>query len=179
MRLFIALEPSPAFREALAELQERLRAAGVGGRYLEPSNLHMTLAFIGEWPEAEKVTALLPAVRQPFSIALSHVGLFPGADVLWAGTAPSEALNGLAEQVRQVLTDAAIPFDRKGFCPHITLARKPKVPSGVDLSRLGVPAAAMTVKEVCLYRSERGERGMLYTVTGRGPSDSADGLQAT
>ena len=29
MRLFIALEPTPEFRDALAELQERLKAAGV------------------------------------------------------------------------------------------------------------------------------------------------------
>ena len=83
MRLFIALEPSPVFRNALALLQDRLRAAGVTGRYLEPSNLHLTLAFIGMWPE--DVTGLLPPVEQPFSLTLSHLGYFPEADVLWAG----------------------------------------------------------------------------------------------
>ena len=48
MRLFTALRPSDEFRAALADLQDRIRAAGVTGRYLDPSNLHMTMAFIGE-----------------------------------------------------------------------------------------------------------------------------------
>ncbi|MBO7423173.1 MAG: RNA 2',3'-cyclic phosphodiesterase, partial [Oscillospiraceae bacterium] len=51
MRLFTGIRPSDDFRAALAVLQDSLRAAGITGRYLEPSNLHMTLAFIGEWPE--------------------------------------------------------------------------------------------------------------------------------
>ena len=87
MRIFVALEPSPAFRDALSAVQDRLRSAGVTGRYLTPDNLHLTLAFIGEWPAA--VTGLLPAVREPFPITLSHLGVFPEARVLWAGTAPS------------------------------------------------------------------------------------------
>ena len=74
MRLFIALEPSPEFREVLAELQGRLKAAGVEGRYLDPANLHLTLAFIGEW--AEDVTPLLPTVLEPFSITLIPCGHF-------------------------------------------------------------------------------------------------------
>lgn len=47
MRLFIGLQPSQQFREALSLVQDSLRANGVTGRYLDPSNLHMTLAFIG------------------------------------------------------------------------------------------------------------------------------------
>ena len=63
MRLFVGIRPSEAFRSALALLEDRLRAAGVTGRYLDASNLHMTLAFIGEWPEdPEDVTAVLPEV---------------------------------------------------------------------------------------------------------------------
>ena len=58
MRLFVGIRPSEEFRAALALLQDRLRAAGVTGRYLDPSNLHLTLAFIGEWPE--DVTEVLP-----------------------------------------------------------------------------------------------------------------------
>ena len=165
MRLFIALEPSPVFRNALALLQDRLRAAGVTGRYLEPSNLHLTLAFIGMWPE--DVTGLLPPVEQPFSLTLSHLGYFPEADVLWAGVGPSDALDSLAGRVRQTLSDAGIPFDRKPFNAHITLVRKPSVPEAVSLPDIEVPPAEMEVRDVCLYRSDRGEKGMVYTVIGR------------
>lgn len=165
MRLFTAVEPSPGFLAALTDLQKRLREAGVTGRFRDPSGLHMTLAFIGEWPE--DVTEILPAVQKPFSITLSHLGIFPDANVLWAGIRPSEELDHLAGQVRRNLAEKGIPFDRKRFNPHITLARKPLVPEKVILSEIGVPAVSMIVDDVCLYRSDRGKNGMAYTVIGR------------
>ena len=165
-RLFIGLRPSPAFRDALSGLQENLRAAGVTGRWLEPFNLHLTLAFIGERPDPEAILSLLPPVEKEFSIALSHPGFFPKADVLWAGTQPCAELDALAACVRDRLTEGGIRFDPRPFVPHITLARKPKLPEGMDLSLFPVPPAEMTVREVCLYQSERGESGMMYTVIG-------------
>ena len=165
MRIFIALQPAPVFRDALASLQDRLRAAGVAGRYLTPSNLHLTLAFIGNWPE--DITGLLPIVEQPFPVTLSRLGIFPKAKVLWAGVEPFEALNCLARQVRQALTEAEIPFDRQDFNPHITLMRKPTIPDNLNLSEIHVPQATMLVKDLCLYRSDHGEQWMEYTVIGR------------
>ena len=164
MRLFTAIQPSPGFRAALEDLQQRLREAGVTGRYREPDGLHLTLAFIGEWPE--DITELLPVVQKPFSVTLSHLGIFPEANVLWAGVEPCEELDLLAKQVRHCLADAGIPFDRKSFSPHITLARKPFVPEKVILSESQVPRVSMIVDDVCLYRSDRGKDGMVYTVIG-------------
>lgn len=171
MRLFVALEPAPGFRDALSRVQDRLRRAGVTGRYLDPANLHLTLAFIGEQPDPERVTALLPAVRRPFPITLGRLGVFPEAKVLWAGLRPSADLEELAGHVRQLLTDAGIPFDPRPFNPHITLIRKPVIPEGVRLTEIGMPRAAMTVSDVCLYLSERRDSGMAYTVIGRSRGD--------
>lgn len=135
------------------------------GKYREPDGLHLTLAFIGEWPE--NVTEYLPAVQKPFSITLSHPGIFPEANVLWAGIEASETMERLAKQVRHCLADAGIPFDRKNFSPHITLARKPFIPERTLLSEIAVPPVSMMVDDVCLYRSDRGKNGMEYTVIGR------------
>ena len=164
MRLFVGLRPSDDFRAALSALQGRLRAAGIVGRYLEASNLHMTLAFIGEWQE--DVTPALPSVARPFTMTLSHCGLFPEAKVLWAGVEATEALNQLTERVRNNLAECGIPFDPKPFNPHITLIRKPAVPEDIVLSKIEVPPATMPVDEICLYRSVHGEHGMEYTVIG-------------
>ena len=164
MRLFVGLRPSDEFRSALSLLQDSLRAAGVTGRFPDPSGLHMTLAFIGEWPE--EVTEVLPKVEEPFPLVLSHIGFFPEAKVLWAGVEESAALERLAARVRYILADSGIPFDPKRFNPHITLARKPSFPAGVIVSGIEIPRAMMTVEEVCLYRSDRGENGMVYTVIG-------------
>ena len=146
-------------------MQDRLRAASVIARYLEPSNLHMTLAFIGEW--TEDITELLPSIEQPFLITLSHLGVFPEADVIWAGVQPSEPLNHLAKHVHHILSEAGIPFDRKTFNPHITLGRKPRIPETAILSDIEISSVTMLVNEVCLYRSDRGKNGMIYTVIGR------------
>ena len=165
MRLFVGLRPSDEFRARLSVLQSRLLDAGVAARYLEPSNLHLTLAFIGEWPE--NISGILPSVERPFTLTLSHVGLFPEAKVIWAGVQPSDALNRLARRVRKNLTASSVPFDPKPFVPHITLARKPALPADFDLSRIAIPPAVMTVENVFLYRSDRGENGMVYSVIGK------------
>ncbi len=165
MRLFVALEPSPDFRRALAELQARLRQAGTGGRYLAPDSLHLTLAFVGEC--AEDLTPLLPPVEAPFPLVLSGVGFFPRARVLWAGVEPSAQLDQLAALVRKNLDGAGLHYDPQAFNPHFTLIRKPVLPGGGALPEVAVPSASMTVSEVCLYRSDHGEDGMKYTVIGR------------
>ena len=164
MRLFVGLRPAETFRAALKGAQDRLRAAGVEGRYLDPANLHLTLAFIGEWPE--DVTPVLPAVTEPFEIELAGPGIFPAAKVLWAGVKPSAALDRLAGEARDRLAANRIPFDPKPFNPHITLVRKPSVPAGLDLAKIPVPSASMAVEEVCLYRSDHEENGIVYTVIG-------------
>ena len=172
MRVFAALQPSAAFLEALTDLQIRLRAAGTEGRYLHPSDLHMTLAFIGEWPE--DVTDVLPPVGKPFSVTLSRIGVFPQAKVLWAGVEESDRLNDLALRVRRNLRNAGIPFDPQDFNPHITLIRKPVLPSEALLAQIGPAPVSMTVREVCLYRSEHRAEGMTYTVIGRKTQDDQE-----
>ncbi len=171
MRLFVGLRPSEAFRAALSILQSRLQTAGIVAKYLDPSNLHMTLAFIGEWPE--NVSKILPVVDEPFQLTLSHVGCFPEAKVIWAGVEASDDLNHLADHVRSRLTASGLPFDPKPFVPHITLGRKPVIPDGIRLSEIPVPPAVMTVSDVYLYRSYRGETGMLYEVIGSGSESAA------
>ena len=132
MRIFVGLRPSDDFRMALAVLQDRLRCAGITGRYLDPSNLHMTLAFIGEW--TEDVTQVLPSVEYLFTITLGYPGIFPEAKVLWAGIEKSEELNRLAQCVRDRLAEHGIPFDPKEFQSAYLMARETLDSSGVDLA---------------------------------------------
>ena len=46
MRLFLAIQLSPAVREALLTAQDALRRQGRGS-FPPPENLHLTLAFLG------------------------------------------------------------------------------------------------------------------------------------
>ena len=125
MRLFIAVELSEEMKNALRRAQDELCDHGVRGRFTPAENMHLTLAFIGEVPDAEPVLEALSKVSfTPFSLCLEGLGCF--GDLWWAGMEASDALASLARTVRHALADAGVPFDRKRFSPHITLIRKTK-----------------------------------------------------
>ena len=84
MRLFLAIQLSPAVREALLTAQDALRRQGRGS-FPPPENLHLTLAFLGEAEDPARARAALSEVScRPFSLA---VGGPPGhfGDLWWAG----------------------------------------------------------------------------------------------
>ena len=70
MRLFLAIQLSPAVREALLTAQDALRRQGRGS-FPPPENLHLTLAFLGEAEDPTRARAALSEVScRPFSLAV-------------------------------------------------------------------------------------------------------------
>ena len=68
MRLFLAIQLSPAVREALLTAQDALRRQGRGS-FPPPENLHLTLAFLGEAEDPARARAALAEVScRPFSL---------------------------------------------------------------------------------------------------------------
>ena len=162
MRLFIAIGLSDEMKDALVRAQNDMYDRGVRGGYTPEENMHVTLAFIGEYPEAQTVMDALAAVSfTPFELSLEGIGCF--GDLWWAGLKGSAPLEALARRVRRALAEGAIPFDKKRFSPHITLIRR----ASKDASGVAVPPASMRVDAVSLMRSERGRSGMIYTELGR------------
>ena len=49
MRLFVAIEFEPDIIESLKRVQSDLKRCGLKGRFTKEENLHLTLAFIGEY----------------------------------------------------------------------------------------------------------------------------------
>ncbi len=162
MRLFIAINFSEEMKTALKDIQRQMKEQNVRGNFTKPENLHLTLAFIGEYNDIDRVTdALGKAEFKPFSLSLKGLGSF--GRLWWAGIGDSGELKKLAAQVRHHLADSGIPFDKKKFSPHITLIREP---NKADIPELTVPAAEMTVESISLMLSERGRNGMIYTEIG-------------
>ena len=84
MRLFIAINLSDAMKDSLINTQNALYDLGVRGKYTSEENLHLTLAFIGEYPNAEPVLDALSSVSfRPFELSLEGMGRF--GDLWWAG----------------------------------------------------------------------------------------------
>ena len=77
MRLFIAINLNDDFQKTLTEMQNDLRSQHVCGNYTPIENLHITLAFIGEYPDLEDVMDALAGIDfEPFDISLDGFGNF-------------------------------------------------------------------------------------------------------
>ncbi len=158
MRLFIAVLLSPEICEALSDVQDRLYRRGVRGNYTNTENLHLTLAFIGDYSDPHAVLEAMASVPfVPFPLALEGIGCF--RDLWWAGIRKSDALETYVRRLRHALSEADIPFDKKRFSPHITLIRK----AVGRLPGISIPTEEMQVVRISLMRSERGKQGMVYT----------------
>ena len=78
------------------------------------------------------------------------------------------ALQSFARRLRRELNNAGIPYDRKNFSPHITLIRRPEC-RGTDTEKEILAALSdtkdvrMIVGHASLMRSDRSDRGMIYT----------------
>lgn len=170
MRLFVAIELSEEMKKSLEDIQGRLRRMGIRGNYTRPENLHLTLAFIGEYSEPDKVLEAMGSLSfPPVELRLRGLGSF--GELWWAGLEESEELYGLVRQLRLALARAGIPFDRKKFLPHITLLRKPEYRHVPDLAALSIPGTSMKAERVSLMLSTRGKGGMIYTELDTVPSD--------
>lgn len=164
MRLFIAINFEEDFRDALIDIQDDLMRCGVEGNYTAPENLHMTLAFIGEWDDPEGVLEVMKSVpMRSFSIVLKGYG--PFKDMIFADIEENEDLRAYVKRLRTALTENEIPFDRKKFLPHVTLVRKAHRVKGAPLPEFD-EAETMRVRGISLMKSERGIHGMVYTEIG-------------
>ena len=158
MRLFIAIRLSDDMQKALVSCMHDLKKQGVEGNYVPAQNLHMTLAFIGEYDDPGKVKEVIGKVPLPgFRLALDGQGNF--GNILWAGVQGNQKLQAYVKEVREALKENGIPFENDRFVPHITLIRKisAKKPYQIHL-----PKAEMTVKRASLMKSETKNGKVVY-----------------
>ena len=168
MRLFIAIEFDKKIRDEIIKVQEDLKASGLEGRFVPEDNLHLTLAFIGEYDDPDKVLEVMRQVpMSPIRIRMSRIGCF--GDLWWIGIDDNPALYSYVRRLRNILSGNGIPFDAKKFKPHITLVRKgfSDIEKNRILSFMSKSFIIGTiVGQVALYKSEFGENGMKYTMLG-------------
>lgn len=166
MRLFIAIQFDDILLDALENFQDELKREGLQGRYTPTENLHLTMAFIGEYGNPDTVMEAMDSVRlETFTLRLEGAGSF--GDLYWAGISRNQVLEANVKKLRHSLAESNIPFDRKRFSPHITLVRKAVFHGKTPLPVINPPVAEMEVGSISLMRSERGKHGMIYTELGR------------
>lgn len=160
LRLFLALWPELAIRQAMAARTRQLHAL-TGGRPTPPAQLHLTLTFLGSQPAARLAAlqdGLAGLAPGPIRLQLDRYGFWsPG--IVWLGCrTPAPALLDLVAALRQQLGQLGVACDDKPFRPHITLLRAARCPAAwPDCTALDWQA-----RDIGLIASQTTPQGVIY-----------------
>ena len=129
MRTFIAVPIHPP--RGLRKLLPKLEQLGPAIKPIPVDQMHITLKFLGatELEDVMPISSLLKKMRSEFprfKLAFKGLGAFPRMDhpnVLWAGITDATALTAMVDYLEQETEKLGYPLERKGFHPHLTLAR--------------------------------------------------------
>lgn len=157
-RLFLALWPDEAVAAALEAASLEAHRLW-GGRRMRRDTLHLTLAFIGDVPEARLpglVDALGAVAGEAFLLHLDQLGYWRHNRIVWAGcTERPAALDRLVADLRGSLAALGLPADATPFVPHVSLLRKAsQATASPALGPIEWPVAGFVLMESC--RSEAG-----------------------
>lgn len=156
MRLFIAALPDAKVTKSLIAAMHDLKKAGVGGAYSTSANLHMTLAFIGEVPDAKPVKEALEKLTiERFSLGLDGSGNF--GNLLYASAKGNQKMKAAVKAIRSQLAADKIPHTKESFVPHITLVR-----NASRVLKFPVEKAEMEVSRISLMRSDTKDGKVVY-----------------
>ncbi len=171
VRLFVAVWPPEDVIDLVGELS---RPEVVRVRWTTRDQWHVTLRFLGEVSEVERVADALNGLR---GTGVAHAALgpvsawFPGKRVLQV---PVSGLEPLAERVAHALEPVADALPRAGraetgagFRGHLTLARvrgQERLAAGVASQLSGVPVVAeWQVDRISLVASRTLPSGSTYS----------------
>ncbi|SLN67343.1 2',5' RNA ligase family [Roseivivax jejudonensis] len=172
MRAFIALPLPLSDADVLEAMGDRLDV----GRVMDPETMHLTLAFLGDVPEADlrEVAEALETLAPPaFTYRLSGVTSFGNGQTGHALALSAEddgRLRDLHDRVRSRCHGAGLPLERRRFRPHVTFARLPGRLDTEEEAKLAAflkREAHMTVEDVradrfVLYESVLTKAGAVY-----------------
>jgi len=181
-RTFIALELNEALQSHLAGVIRQVAQLLPRVRWVDPTGIHLTLAFLGELDDAQleraiEATTLAARQVQPFTYRLARLDIFGSPRqprVVWMGIEEnSGSLARLHSLLQHELTRSGFETDTRLFSPHLTLARIKAPLAPDDQQRLQellagkqsgiVSLQSYTVQYVNVMKSELLRSGAHYT----------------
>lgn len=173
MRIFIALKIPEIVKKEAKIIQLKLKKSGFQAIWVKPSNLHLTLAFLGSVkPEAVKplnqILAKSASRIEPVKLHLSKLDAFPGsaeARVIFLDLGgEKEKLRALASKIREQLKKESFRFDEKNFQAHLTLGRmKKKKDITRMIRRIRIKKKRFELETISLIKSQLTPTGPVYT----------------
>lgn len=128
-RAFIAIDIEP--NEDMVGLLRELAFCRADLKIVKPELLHVTLKFLGDTDDGlvDQITERIRLISEgvePFRIRLVGMGAFPSMSnirVVWVGIEDGSILQLLASNLERSLEGLGFERERKGFKPHLTIAR--------------------------------------------------------
>jgi len=180
VRLFVAIELSDEVRSALAVAQNAFGRTIDGVRWVRPEQLHLTVKFLGETPDADvprvaEAVARGAARSRPFEMQLTECGCFPPRGpvrIVWVGTHdPSGSLQDCVNAAEDEMEKIGFPKESRPFSAHLTIGRAKEgrstgeVRSAVESAK--VKPVRQAVHELTLMSSVLSPKGSSYSVVSR------------
>lgn len=137
IRLFLGIFPDKCIQDQLAHHVEKL-ATICGGKKVSLSQLHLTLVFLGDVP-ISRIKFLQQAISKvtakKFAFELDEIRYWKKNEIVYiqARSFPAE-LYYLVDSLRNALTKSEFLIDKRAYKPHITLIRRARCLSQVDLN---------------------------------------------
>ena len=176
IRTFICIELPESIKQKMELLENQLRGVDAQVSWVRPSNVHLTLKFLGGVPQhkIDRVTeALKRASRDtaPFEVQIAGAGCFPSSRsprVLWVGLAEvPDPLATLYKNLEEELAALGFEREKRRFSPHLTIGRLRSPRNGAELAQkliaIGFEPERFAAREVIVMRSQLKPTGSIYT----------------
>jgi 2'-5' RNA ligase len=183
IRAFIAVELPTEIKAELGKIESVLKSrSATPAKWVNPESIHLTLKFLGD-VDAGRITEILDAIKSgvdgipSFRILLAGLGVFPNpfrTQVVWAGLSGNMSrLEKLQGQIEIEMEKLGFPREKRGFSPHLTLARVRNHATRDEREKLGAlvtetpfTGGSINVDSVNLMESQLTRQGALYTRLG-------------
>jgi 2'-5' RNA ligase len=176
VRTFICIEIPASIKERIDRLQNTLKTIDSQVSWTRPSNIHLTLKFLGAVEET-RIQRVAKAVERAaaginhFEIEVSGAGCFPSPRsprVLWIGISEiPDALKQLYANLEDELDREGFAREKRKFSPHLTIGRFRGPKNATQLAEVLIAssfkAATFKASEVIVMRSDLKPTGSIYT----------------
>ena len=178
IRSFLAFELPVDIKRIIMTVSEDVRRLPLNVRWVNVSNIHLTVVFMGNIKE-EEIKPIQDVVGQvcqgygPFNIAIKGIGLFGSRRnprVLWVGLdGVIDRMACFRDDLQKMLRPFGIKEEKRRFRPHLTLGRFRKGSiTGAHLDDLlskyhDLTSPDCVIEELVLFKSDLKPDGAVYS----------------
>ncbi len=131
IRSFVAIDvDNEEILTRFSSVQKKLKLSGGDLKLVQPSNIHVTMHFLGDIQQhmVEKIADRMEELTfSPFNAEIAGVGVFPSIKrprIIWAGIHEGrEKIVNIYDQLEIELTKLGFKKNERRFTPHITIVR--------------------------------------------------------